>query len=292
MRTLRRSPYAAARLARSEARVASGSHAAAELDVEIDSGPRFSIGPLEVQGLKRYPRVARRELQHPEARRAVHRSGDGCVRASPRRQRLFRERAGVDRCGVRQSRRCDGARLGRSKRRPIASRARCRTRPTRSSARARATRTSTSTGVRLQMRLDGRFEVKQELAKVAFTWPPTASKWLDSRQRGRAAHRLPEQRGDDGGRRVPAPRRGRARASAVIARRCSTTGRCRSAPRRRPRTRPISRPVTCSGASTTSCRRREATWPTCASAAASPGCRPKDSAASSRRRRRGIRSIA
>ena len=173
---LRRSAHRAQRGARR-----SGSPRAAELDVEIDSGPRFSIGPLEVRGPQALSALARRELQHPEARRAVHRSGDGCVRASPRGQRLLRERAGVDRCRVRRiptTRRC-ACRWSRP--RPIASKARCRTRPIPQFG-ARASYTNVDIdGRAMQMRLDGRFEVKQQLAKVAFTWPPTASKWLDTR---------------------------------------------------------------------------------------------------------------
>jgi translocation and assembly module TamA len=51
--TLVASPYAAARLARSEARVDPDS-ASAELQVTLESGPPFFIGAIDVQGLSRY----------------------------------------------------------------------------------------------------------------------------------------------------------------------------------------------------------------------------------------------
>ena len=52
--TLRASPYASAAIARSLADVDPGARAA-DLDVEIESGPPFSIGGLDVRGLERYP---------------------------------------------------------------------------------------------------------------------------------------------------------------------------------------------------------------------------------------------
>ncbi len=52
--TLRASPYAAARVDRSEARI-DPEKQAAELEFVIDSGPRFHFGGLEISGLDRYP---------------------------------------------------------------------------------------------------------------------------------------------------------------------------------------------------------------------------------------------
>lgn len=52
--TMRASPYAAATIARSRADV-DPAERAVDLDVEIESGPRFSIGALDVRGLERYP---------------------------------------------------------------------------------------------------------------------------------------------------------------------------------------------------------------------------------------------
>jgi len=178
VRTIRRSPYAAARIARSEARV-HPDRRAAELDVEIDSGPRYSIGPLEVQGLKRYPpslvenfNILKRGEPYTEAamdayvRRLAASGYFASVQAS-----IDAESANPDDATVRVSvveaptHRFEGA-LSYS---------------TDTQFGARATYTNVDIDERaLQMRLDGRFEVKQQLAKVVFTWPPTASKWLDS----------------------------------------------------------------------------------------------------------------
>jgi translocation and assembly module TamA len=178
VRTLRRSPYAAARIARSEARV-HPDRRAAELDVEIESGPRFSIGPLDVRGLKRYPRslvenfsILKRGEPYTEAamdayvRRLAASGYFASVQAS-----IDAESANPDDATVRVSviegptHRFEGA-LSYST-------------DTQFGARASYTNVNID-GHALQMRLEGRFELKQQLAKVAFTWPPTASKWLDS----------------------------------------------------------------------------------------------------------------
>lgn len=178
VRTMRRSPYAAARIARSEARV-QPDRRAAELDIEIDSGPRFSLGPLKVQGLKRYPpslvenfNILKRGEPYTEGamdayvRRLAASGYFASVQAS-----IDAESADPDDATVRVSvveaptHRFEGA-LSYS---------------TDTQLGARASYTNVNIDDRaLQMRLDGRFEVKQQLAKVAFTWPPTASKWLDS----------------------------------------------------------------------------------------------------------------
>jgi translocation and assembly module TamA len=178
VRTLRRSPYAAARLARSEARV-DPDRKAAELDIEIESGPRFAIGPLEVQGLKRYApsvvenfSILKRGEPYTEAamdayvRRLAASGYFASVQAT-----IDAGSATPDDATVRVSvieaptHRFEGG-ISYST-------------DTRFGARASYTNVNID-GRALQMRLDGRFEVKQQLAKVAFTWPPTASKWLDS----------------------------------------------------------------------------------------------------------------
>lgn len=178
VRTLRRGPYAAARIAHSEARVIPDRQAA-ELDVEIDSGPRFSIGALEVRGLKRYPtslvenfNIARRGEPYTEAvmdayvRRLAASGYFASVQAT-----IDTEAADPDDATVRVSvieaptHRFEGA-LSYST-------------DTQFGTRASYTNVNVD-GRALQMRVDGRFEIKQQLAKLAFTWPPTASKWLDS----------------------------------------------------------------------------------------------------------------
>lgn len=176
VRTMRRSPYAAARIARSEARV-DPERSQAALDVEIESGPRFSIGPLEVQGLKRYPRslvenfnITKRGEPYTEVvtdafiRRLAASGYFASVQAS-----IDTEAANPDDATLRVSvieaptRRFEGA-LSYS---------------TDTQFGTRASYTDVDIDDRaLQMRIDGRFEVKQQLAKVAFTWPPTTSKWL------------------------------------------------------------------------------------------------------------------
>ena len=52
--TVTASPYAAARITHSEARI-DPDEQSAELTVVIESGPRFTFGRIEVAGLKRYP---------------------------------------------------------------------------------------------------------------------------------------------------------------------------------------------------------------------------------------------
>jgi translocation and assembly module TamA len=51
---VRASPYAGAQIVHSEARVDPVA-GRADLDVQIASGPRFLVGPLQIQGLQRYP---------------------------------------------------------------------------------------------------------------------------------------------------------------------------------------------------------------------------------------------
>jgi translocation and assembly module TamA len=178
VRTLRRSPYAAARLARSEARV-HPDRRAAELDVEIDSGPRFSLGPLDIRGLKRYPpslvenfNILKRGEPYTEAamdayvRRLAASGYFASVQASIDAESANPGDATVHLAVIEgPTHRFEGA-LSYST-------------DTQFGARASYTNVNID-GRALQMRIDGRFEVKQQLAKVAFTWPPTASKWLDS----------------------------------------------------------------------------------------------------------------
>lgn len=70
VRHMARFRYAAARIARSEARIDPG-NASAELEVMIDSGPAFRYGALQISGLKRYPESLVRNLS-PVAPGEVH----------------------------------------------------------------------------------------------------------------------------------------------------------------------------------------------------------------------------
>ena len=178
LRALHRSPYAAARIARSEARV-DPERSEAQLDVEIESGPRYSIGPLRVDGLKRYP-VALVENFNILRRGEPYTEGalDAYIRRlaasgyfASAQATIDTESANPDDATVRVSvieaprHRFEGS-ISYS---------------TDTEFGARASYTNVDVDDRAtQMRIDGRFELKQKLAKVAFTWPPTASKWIDS----------------------------------------------------------------------------------------------------------------
>ncbi|MDY7579811.1 autotransporter assembly complex family protein [Herbaspirillum sp. RTI4] len=54
LQALQTQRYAAARIARSEARI-DPEQQSARLEVDFDSGPAFTLGPLEITGLRRYP---------------------------------------------------------------------------------------------------------------------------------------------------------------------------------------------------------------------------------------------
>ena len=178
LRELHRSPYAAARIVRSEARV-DPARSEAQLDVEIDSGPRFAFGPLRIDGLKRYSpalvenfSILRRGEPYTEA------ALDAYIRRlaasgyfSSAQATIDTEAANPEDATVRVSvieaprHRFEGS-ISYS---------------TDTEFGARASYTNVDVDDRAtQMRIDGRFEIKQKLAKVAFTWPPTASKWIDS----------------------------------------------------------------------------------------------------------------
>ena len=178
LRAMHRSPYPAARIVRSEARV-DPARSEAQLDVEIDSGPRFSIGPIRVDGVKRYSpalvenfNILQRGEPYTEAaldayvRRLAASGYFASVQAT-----IDTESATPDDAAIRVSvieaprHRFEGS-ISYS---------------TDTEFGARASYTNVDVDDRAtQMRIDGRFEIKQKVAKVAFTWPPTASKWIDS----------------------------------------------------------------------------------------------------------------
>ena len=102
--TLAGSPYAAARMTRSEAAI-DPERASADLVVEFASGPAFHFGAVRDLGAPEIRCFAGQELQHDHARRAVQRRRAEPVRATTQRIGLFRERAGEDRYGGDESRR-------------------------------------------------------------------------------------------------------------------------------------------------------------------------------------------
>ena len=178
VRAIRRSPYAAARIVKSQARVDPQEHSAA-LSVSIESGPRFSIGALQIGGLKRYqPSVVENfnilRRGEPYAESAI----DAYVRRLAASGYFASVQAAID---------VDAADPADA---PV--RVNVIEAPTHRFEGALSYTTDTGFGARasytnvnldgraLQMRLEGRYEVKQQLAKLAFTWPPTASQWLDT----------------------------------------------------------------------------------------------------------------
>ena len=68
LNTLAGSPYAAARMTRSEAMI-DPERASADLVVELASGPAFRFGQFEISGLPEIRCLARAQLQHDRARR-------------------------------------------------------------------------------------------------------------------------------------------------------------------------------------------------------------------------------
>ena len=107
--TLAASPYAAAKIAHSEAFIDPERYAA-DLAVELASGPAFRFGDFEITGLSKYPESIVRNFStiepgepysEAELLRFVRR-----LNASG----LFRERAGDDRSRHGASRRCDRSR--------------------------------------------------------------------------------------------------------------------------------------------------------------------------------------
>ena len=70
--TLTGSPYAAARIARSEALI-DPERASADLTIELASGPAFGFGQFEITGLYEIRTVGRAQLQHDRAGNAVQR---------------------------------------------------------------------------------------------------------------------------------------------------------------------------------------------------------------------------
>jgi hypothetical protein len=83
----------------------------ADLVVEFASGPAFHFGEFKISGLQKYDASLVRTSVH-HARRAVQRRRVEPVRATTQRIGLLRERAGEDRYGGAESRRCNGRHLG------------------------------------------------------------------------------------------------------------------------------------------------------------------------------------
>ena len=105
--TLAASPYAAAKLTASEARIDPDA-SRADLSLTLDSGPAFRIGRIDIQGLQALHARARAQLRQRAPGRSLQRAGARRLRAPPARVRLLRERAGVDRSRRRAGRRRDG----------------------------------------------------------------------------------------------------------------------------------------------------------------------------------------
>ena len=178
LRTMRRGPYAAARISASEARVEPDALSAA-LRVEIESGPPFRIGEVAVRGTQRYkPELVRNfstlKRGEPYSQAALddyvrRLAGSGyfsSVQAIVDPETANPDDATVDVAVIEApTHRVEGA-ISYS---------------TDTGYGGRISYTNINVdGDALQMRLDGRLESKVQLAQATFTWPPTATLWIDS----------------------------------------------------------------------------------------------------------------
>lgn len=175
---LKRGPYPAAKIAHSEARVEPAT-LAAELDVDIDSGPPFRIGAVDVVGTQRYTSELVKNFSTLErgepytqaklddyVRRLAASGYFTSVQAS-----VDPETANPDDATVNVSvieaptHRFEGG-LSYST-------------DTGYGTRARYTNINVD-GKAMQFRADARFEARLQLTEFTFTWPPTAAHWIDS----------------------------------------------------------------------------------------------------------------
>jgi translocation and assembly module TamA len=178
VRTLRRGPYAAAKIARSEARVEPETQSAA-LSVDIDSGPPFHIGAVEVRGTQRYASslvhnfsTLRRGEPYTQSAlddyvRRLSASGYfSSVQATIDPDTANPDDATVDVAVIEApTHRIEGG-ISYS---------------TDTGYGARATYTNINLDDKaLQMRIEARVESKLQLLQTTFTWPPTASQWIDT----------------------------------------------------------------------------------------------------------------
>ena len=177
VRRIRRSPYAAARITESEALV-DPARARADLTLAIDSGPPFRIGPIAVQGTRRYAaslveNFSTFERGEPYSEDAI----DAFVRRLSASGYFASVQASIDPASETPqdatvkvavieapTHRFEGS-LSYST-------------DTRYGARASYTNVNVD-GAGLQMRLDGRLEDKEQLAAAVFTRPPTPRGWID-----------------------------------------------------------------------------------------------------------------
>ena len=114
---------------------------AADLSVTLDSGPAFTIGSIEVQGLSRYTPEMIENFSNVRPGDLYSERVARRLRAAPPRLGLLRERAGVDRHRSRAGRRREGDALGDRGAARSASSSAWATPPTPNS--ARAVRTAT-----------------------------------------------------------------------------------------------------------------------------------------------------
>ena len=178
LRTMRRGPYAAARISDSEARVEPDTQSAA-LRVEIDSGPPFRIGDVAVRGVQRYRAdlvrnfsTLKRGAPYSQAalddyvRRLAASGYFTSVQAVIDPETTNPDDATVDVAVIEApTHRVEGA-ISFST-------------DTGYGARASYTNIDIDRNA-LQMRLEGRLESRQQLAQATFTWPPGPSQWIDS----------------------------------------------------------------------------------------------------------------
>jgi translocation and assembly module TamA len=177
VRRMRRSPYAAARLTGSEARV-HPDDAGADLSIAIDSGPPFRIGPLAVQGNSRYSASLVENFStlrrgEPYTEDAI----DAFVRRLAASGYFSSVQASVDPASPNPDDATIRVAVIEAPTHRVEGSIAYST-DTRFGGRIGYTNVNVD-GAGLQMRLDGRLEAKQQLAAAAFTRPPTPGGWLD-----------------------------------------------------------------------------------------------------------------
>ena len=231
----------------------------ARLSVELDSGPAFRFGDIEVEGLSKYtPSLVRNyslmERGEPYNETAVER-----FHPAPQRNRLFLERAGDDRHGRGEPRRSDVASRRRRGANQAASKAASATRRM-SATRAKANyRDVNIDGHGLQMLADARIR-RRDPGRIASLRAACQRGALDRDvDARREPHRHRRARDEDRERRHALEHDRRAATSARCPQSIISTTSSRTARPRAARTRSTSRPSS-TGATSTCCSRRPRGW--------------------------------
>lgn len=177
VREMRRSPYAAARIAASEARV-DPQRERADLSLTIDSGPPFRIGRIAAQGSRRYPaslveNFSTLKRGEPYTEDAI----DAYIRRLAASGYFSSVQASIDSSSPDPADATVKVAVIDAPTHHVEGSISYST-DTRYGGRVSYTNVNLD-GDGLQMRLDGRLEAKEQLLAAAFTRPPTSQGWLD-----------------------------------------------------------------------------------------------------------------